>query len=315
MSSINLSKTNNTSIATPPVGKFRVFFDLDGLPKYKDGNGDIFLFGNGGNTEILSSLVQAYPALDLVIGDKQKDYNERMLAMVLSLIPHPTYVAPVLSLSPLSILFGEIGTVLAVNLTSSWTQNDAGGIITSNKGIQKNGIPLFTELNLIENITLNSFTLTYRSYAGYNQGAVKNNSLGVPDPVGRINAGVAYSNIRSVYGIYPVFHGVFDTLPVASTVNMSSLTKSVILSTGDVTIPINANDKFLLIAIPQVSTVKTRWFVTELNQGSIGGVSNLFASPVSVNKNSPNSYWNNVSYRFYISNYKTTLTEIQLRNL
>lgn len=313
MSVINFSKTNNTAVVSPTAGKFKLFFDLDGLPKYKDSNGDVHLFGNGNaSTEAVSVLVQDYSALELTIGQKQKDYNEKMLELVLSLIPHPTYLRPYITLSSLPVVFGEIGSSISVNLLSVWNQRDGGGIL--NMGVKKNGTVVSSTLSFAESLVLSATTVSYVSFVDFATGAVKNNSAGIPDPVGRILADTVESNTQSVFGIYPVFYGAFDVLPVPASVNMSLLTKAVIQSSSTVEVNMGATDKYLLIAIPTASTAKTKWFVNELNQGSIGGVTNLFGDTVSVNKSSPSAFWSNIPYTFYISNYKTTVNLIQLRN-
>ena len=53
-------------------------------------------------------------------------------------------------------------------------------------------------------------------------------------------------------------------------------------------------------------TTKTNWYVTGINQGSIGSPSDFFGAVTTADIKSPNSYWDNVTFKIYISNTTTT---------
>jgi hypothetical protein len=86
-------------------------------------------------------------------------------------------------------------------------------------------------------------------------------------------------------------------------------------STGTITVNFGANDEYLWFATPALSTTKTKWFVTALNNGDIGSVTDLFNAPTTISVDSPVALWAGVPYKFYISNYPTTtLAPMELRN-
>lgn len=59
MSFVNLTGINPTSVRVPKIGKYNLFFDLDGNPKYIDSDGNIYGFGGGGSsTQDLQGVTQ-----------------------------------------------------------------------------------------------------------------------------------------------------------------------------------------------------------------------------------------------------------------
>jgi len=127
------------------------------------------------------------------------------------------------------------------------------------------------------------------------------------------------SNTFSVQGIYPYFFGTSATLPVIDQALINSGTKVLSSSNGTLNITFNADIEYLWFAVPNSAPLKTQWFVDTLNQGSIGGGSDLFALPVNLVTNSPSSLWSNVTYEIYVSNFATTTTTnstpvMQIRN-
>jgi hypothetical protein len=69
--------------------------------------------------------------------------------------------------------------------------------------------------------------------------------------------------------------------------------------------PFNASPKFCYFAIPDkgVAFNKNQWFVDVVNQGAIGGPSNLFGNPVTVVVLGQN-------YLVWITNYLTQFNNI-----
>lgn len=133
------------------------------------------------------------------------------------------------------------------------------------------------------------------------------------------NGNVFQSGLFTVTGIYPFFFGTSATPPVANQALLNSGSKTVSSSQGTLNIDFNATIEYLWFAIPSSSPTKTRWFVDTLNNGDIGGPTNLFNNAVTVSVNSPSGLWSSVNYDFYISNFATTTTTnstpiMQIRN-
>jgi len=124
----------------------------------------------------------------------------------------------------------------------------------------------------------------------------------------------------TIDGIYPYFWGVSDTqlttAEIITIIQAGSSNKVVSSASGTITITFNATAKFLWFVHDASYTTKTIWFVSSLNTGSIGGVTNLFGSAQTSNLNSPTSLWSARSFKFYITNYATTTSadSMQLRN-
>lgn len=227
-----------------------------------------------------------------------------------AIVVHPIYVAPVSNLSALP-LTAEQGSPVPINITQTFTQNDAGTKVSET--IKKDGLTVSTTSSFIETLTLNSATV-YSGTVTYADGVIKNNNLNQPDATGRILAGTVNSPSKTITPLLPFFYGVFNTVQNLSTLALTGLSKTVADSNSTITANVNAVDQFIVIAIPNSSTIKTKWYVNDLNQGNIGGATNLFSDSVTSPKNSPDGYWGGITYRLYQTNYKTTTSSIQLRN-
>lgn len=128
------------------------------------------------------------------------------------------------------------------------------------------------------------------------------------------------SSSPTITGLYPYFWGLSASAPtssdIASAIAGGAGTKVVASSSSTITITFGASAEYLWFAIPSTSTSKTVWYVNALNNGSIGGSSNLFGSESTQSVNSPDSYWSGVNYKIYITNYATSTgsDSMQLRN-
>ncbi len=132
----------------------------------------------------------------------------------------------------------------------------------------------------------------------------------------------------TVTSIYPVFYGKVASggaapgasRPTANQALINSGTKTLVSSTGTVTVNFNStSDDYLWFAIPSTSTSKGTWFVNALNNGTIGGIvspgGNLFPTFDTVSIDSPTALWTGVNYKIYISNYQTAVVvNMELRN-
>lgn len=140
---------------------------------------------------------------------------------VLTEVVPPTYISPSASISTNQIKY-EVGEVVDIELSSSFNQNDAGSV--SSVSILKNGLVVSnSELYLDENVSIpsSSSPIVYRARYDYNQGPIKNNNLGDPDPSGRIPAGNVLSNTISIYGFKKFFYGTTDEFPEGTPVDPS----------------------------------------------------------------------------------------------
>lgn len=134
-------------------------------------------------------------------------------------------------------------------------------------------------------------------------------------------AGTTGNKSTSFTGIYPYFYGKVPSAnprPTAGQTLLNSGTKVVANSTGTVNVTYNTTGaEYVWVAIPSTSTLKTKWYVTALSNGTIGGVypsGNKFPNPDVVSVNSPSALWSGVNYRFYISEIAGVETNIEFRN-
>jgi hypothetical protein len=126
--------------------------------------------------------------------------------------------------------------------------------------------------------------------------------------------------IKSMNVIYPYFYGkASGSKPTGDQALINGGTKVKNVSSGTLVIPFNSiASEFLWFAHPASETTKTKWYVTEINQGAIGGSispgGNLFPDPITVSINSPSALWSSINFKIYISNYPTELATVQLIN-
>jgi hypothetical protein len=265
----------------------------------------------------------------------------------------PTYTIPTIATSSNITGTREIGETIAPLITTVANKNDAGAFsqIRTRRGsttIDTNSSPTQNSISNIadqfgysnpnnpnysytsqytDSFVVVSGSTTWNAQGDYGAGQAKQNNKGVLDnrtPAVRSTsapqaAGTSFASSGiTVTGIYPYFWGVsgssISAADVAAAIAAGTTTKVLASSTGTVTITFNASSQFVWVAIPTVSTVKTSWYNTALNNGSIGAGQFILA-PVSQNVNSPNSFWSNVSFRIYISGYATTTSgAIEFRN-
>ncbi len=218
------------------------------------------------------------------------------------------YIAPVfnsfsVAAQPTTV---EVGTVLSGAKTFNWG-------ITLNNGV----IPT---IDIFDN-TANALLVNTPNDGSQSQEITTKalNSSGATQSWKGIGKNTAGADINSanfvVSALYPIFYGKSAVKPTANQALINAATKSVVASTGTVNITFAASGEFIFFAIPAISASKTKWFVTELNQGSIGSISDLFGAETILEIDSPTVMWEGVEYKIYISNYATTTAgAMQLRN-
>lgn len=136
--------------------------------------------------------------------------------LVNNLATPPNYTAPQATLNNVSNTY-EVGESPSISLSANWNQNDGGAAtqyrITRNGAIIANNSTPFTHVDTINRSARDS--ITYRSQVDYDQGPILQNSLGVDDPTGRIDAGTDVSGARTVKFRFKTFYGSASTKPTS----------------------------------------------------------------------------------------------------
>jgi len=176
-------------------------------------------------------------------------------------------------------------------------------------------------------VTTSTETL-YKVDGDYASGQAKKNNKNVTDtrtPAVRetdapqLSANTFTSSTSTLTGIYPYFYGKSASQPsasdIASAIQAGTATKVLSDASGTISATFGASGEYIWFAHYVNYTNKTTWYVAELNQGNIGGSTNLFATPTQEDVTSPDSYWSTISFDIYISNYATSTTgSMQFRN-
>lgn len=170
------------------------------------------------------------------------------LKMFTKAIP-PTYTAPKLSVSSVKVpanMTYEYGTsFVGVVVTNSFTQNDAGGVISHTYATNTTIVATHDTTNVVDSCSFEPFnaisTVTFSSSVSYEQGPVKQDSEGHDYEQGRIPAGT----ISSSFSIYVSRYLWYDTKTVPVFVETNTAVKA-LSSKGFV-----SNNKNLTIALPR----------------------------------------------------------------
>lgn len=227
----------------------------------------------------------------------------------------PPYLVPAFSAfsitGPTSYANGayvEVGTTFASTQTFSWTT-------TNTENINPNTVS-------ITNLTGNGILHT----AGANTGPQTISGLGSPTTDAMTTAGksfrikarnsqeVDFTRDLVLNGVYPWFWGkvASTTRPTANAALVTSGTKVVASGGGTLTIPFaSATGDYLWFAVPETQYgVKTAWYATALNNGAIGGATDLFPAHATVSVIS--ALWSGIPYRIYVSSYPTSIPSLQV---
>ena len=243
-----------------------------------------------------------------------------IIQMIVAPVISPSLIPPSssLSLSPATTTF-EIGCNIAftgiINFNSGVvspvycggpsvrTGAATGYTFTNIGGNQYSGI---NNTCIMPSISITSGNNTASGVATYASGQTPINSdgsllIGCTCPAGSISSSVV------VCGIYPYFYGNSVSAPTAGSALLTTGNKCVTDSSNNVIVNYNVTSKYIWLAVPTISTIKTKWEGSNApttNTESIPG--GLFNVPTSVLVNSPSSCWTGVNYNFYISNYPTS---------
>lgn len=289
--------------------------NLDWLISAHTGNtNQIAYFNSTGGTAYLSPDSDNIVNVSDISGTTISEALESLSTTINKLATHPTYITPSSSITNVSNTL-EIGSTQSINITQTYTQNDGGSKISEN--ITKNS-GIITTGNTYSETLIIVPTTNYGGSVSYGNGAIKNNNLDLPDPIGRILSGTTISATRTISGIYPIYY-LKSSSPITdvimqSAINDGTASKLVVNSTGTITIPYAPNSEYVAVAYPAISTTKTKWYVTALSNGNIPG--GVFGALSILSVNSFQGYWNNVNYKIHVTPLlvNTSASTIQLQN-
>ena len=215
----------------------------------------------------------------------------------------PTYYGPSVSVGISGTTSYEIGTRMdllsAINLTHSFTQNDAGAVSSPSTAIYyKNGVSLGAGVTTdvaagtvvgSTRILTTAINYTVQSIS-YSAGAIKNDNLGNPYPTGKINAGtVNGENTASITTFQYSYYGPSTTSVVSDyfRTTLKSAAKSQTLSFSSLV------DEYIFYAYPSA--------LGDLSSIKIGGFESLDAfNKTTVNLVNASGY--SMPYIVYTSN-------------
>jgi hypothetical protein len=292
--------------------------DLDDPTAAEDGKGIVwdetqnkFIYGSGSIYDLASPAtitVGGVPSGYVLTGKSTSEILEKMLVVYQA----PTFSAFSITGQSTTI---EVGVALSGSKTFTWATTNNGNITPNTLSIKdvdaNNVLASGLSNDGTESITIGTITNTSPIIQDWE---IRGTNTQAAD----------FTRTFTVSSIYPYFWGKVASGGAASGVNrpasnqalINSGTKVVASSTGTITIDFNStSDDYIWFAIPSTSTSKTKWYISALNNGNIGGGSDLFPSATVLSIDSPTVLWNGVSYKIYISNYQTAATDpMELRN-
>lgn len=217
-------------------------------------------------------------------------------------------------------------SLLTVTSTASMTVGSTTNIAAQFGYSDPNNPNLTYQINTSESITVpaplsgGSSTVVYSGLGDYDAGIAKKNNKGITHSASaavrttsapQASSTNFVSNLQTVTGYYPYFYGKTSTQKTASQIvsiieSGIGFTKVVNDGSGSLSMAFNASGEWPWFAVYSVYPTKTTWFENALNNGSIGGVTDLFASPTTLSVVSSDGYWT-VTFKIYPANKVTTL--------
>ena len=263
----------------------------------------------------------------------------------------PTYIDPTLQIIGSSLPPIEVGTTITPTLDMTFIKKDSGGfippfalkrngagltILTGTTvqsadipdqfpGVPNTNNPQFTTtasytdpgylVTAPTNVT--SVSINYEVTADYSQGNVLNDSTGNPSgtaiPAGDEDATKTY------LAYYPWYY-YFSSNPILASdmvnaIANSNATKNVENSQGQLNVPFNITSQFVAVAYPASSTVKTKFYLSDLNSGPITAMFEA-VTVQQVSEAVIGPLWSNIDYNIHVSKgpQTSTITPLQLRN-
>lgn len=261
------------------------------------------------------------------IGTTLQDFVEDLLTKTF----YPVLTGPTFSLTN-NAGVREIGSSSAITLTFNFNRgnilgNTVSGIWqpTVTQGFRAgaassysfNGVAQGGNTKLITPTLLesgNTFTGTVTYATGIQPLDSKGNDFDDP-----LAGATSPTQSTTVQGIYPYFYYKSNTpitaVAMQTFIEDGTATKILESSTGTLPIPYNVTGQYMAVAYPNASTAKTKYFVTTLDSGALGNPTSPFDLGSTLLCNSPDSYWQDISYRIHISPLLTNSNAIiELRN-
>lgn len=256
-------------------------------------------------------------------------YNETIADILHDiLVPtlYPSLIAPTstFTISPATVLY-EVGTCVYITGCSTLNMGCITPQYPPTSSPYRSGLPIqhiFSDWGTPYSATSTNIAYTFpfscrqvvagsntvSGYVNYNCGVQPYDSKGnvycTP-----LASGFTSSIVRTVCGVHPWFYGSSAGVPVIGDALLAGATcKCVALSTGDIVATnYNVTGQYIWFAIPATSTSMLKWQGSNSpsNCGTIPG--DLFASETTCIVNSPSSCWSGINYRFYVSNYPTSI--------
>ena len=181
---------------------------------------------------------------------------------------------------------------------------------------------LYYSLSYTDTVIVSGGTTTWVGHGNYLSGSTKQNNKGIydirPFLIRDINAPQAsstnfLSSAKTINGVYPYYFGKSLTklLPsdVVNIIQAGGANSVLSTNSGEGSLSINysANGEWIWFAIMNSVSTKNNWFENALNNGNIGGTTDLISSPTILQINSPNGYWSGISYKIYVAQKITTI--------
>lgn len=297
--------TKKVTLVTPPVigDQVGIYYFIS----VSVGSGSVYA-GASPTTYTVGGL----PAGTNILGKTSLELWELVLA---------TYIAPAFNAFAISSQSQtiEVGVALSGTKTFTWGTTNALLVAANSVAIRDVTTNTLIASGLVNDNTENVAigTITNTSPISHSWRAEATDT----------HAGPMVSANFTVTSLYPYFYGKVASggavpgasRPAANQALINSGTKVVASAGGTIVLPFaSTSDDYIWFALPASSPTKTIWFVDALNNGSIGGSvspgGNLFPAFSAVTIDSPTSIWTGISYEFYISNYQTAVSSMQIQN-
>lgn len=229
-----------------------VKYENDALIYYNGDNWDEIEMGSGILDESITVTgVNVGNLTNGTVLDEGTNMVDILKQMLIKVIP-PTYKKPTISITS-SVTSAEVGKTISPKLTVTFVQND-GGEVTSSSISEGNTIlgESFTCTVKPFNIISNK---TYTGTVSYDDGAIKNNNIGQPDPSGQIKAGTISSNVTiQAYRPYFGYASDHEVIPDETSIRSQSV-KGLNLGHGG-TIKVTTEETSRLVCFAYPATLR-----------------------------------------------------------
>jgi hypothetical protein len=259
-------------------------------------------------------------------------WKTKTIVQALDTILFPTILASISTPKAISLSasgsggVAEIGTTVARILSANFTRGvitNGDGTINANPLVGASTLYTFSGTGISSTPQAgNTLAISNTVVSGSNNWAVTvNHSVGTGPYYD--NKGVLGTNLdalrvagsitdntstpseppfTTITGVYPYYYFIsnspISTNDMAVAITNGSAIKTIASSTGDITVPYVLSSQYIAVAYPATSTTKTKYFVTNLDNGPI----TLVFNPVATQATSSSSgYWTGVNFKIHTS--------------